>query len=161
MRKGIALAIDTTVVIILAVVVLVILISLLLLVSGPTQSEFQARLTQSQVCGNYRNVDTKCEGGSKYAQFVSDGNNENLLKNLNLACHTLRISQCTGTEDTAASESCIKACCPACSQSSDQNTPSAESDCKSPNFCIPSRECAKSATGKCSTGQTCCAETKI
>ena len=155
MKKGIALAIDTTVIIILAVVVLVILISLLLLVSGPTQSEFQARLTQSQVCGNYRNVDTKCEGGAKYAQFVSDSNNENLLKNLNLACHTLRISQCTGTEDTAAGESCIKACCPACSQSSSQDTGS-ESACS--GTCVRANQCTARGTGSCDGGFVCCAE---
>ena len=107
MKKGISLAIDTTIIIILAVVVLAVLIGIFFLVAGPTQDEFKARLTQSQVCGAYRNVDIDCDG-KEYSNYAKD--NENLLKELATACTTLKISGCSGTADIR----CIKACCPGC-----------------------------------------------
>ncbi len=110
MKKGISLAIDTTVIIILAVVVLAVLIGIFFVVIGPVGPEISARIKQTQVCNAYRSFDADCDG-KEYTQYARDSKNENLLKELGTACNTLRISGCS---TDSASYTCIKACCTGC-----------------------------------------------
>ena len=107
-RKGISLPINIMVILILAVIVLVVLIGLFFMVAGPTQAEIKARLTQTQVCNAYRNVDVGCDDQTKHDEFAA--NNEELLKELGDACNTLRISGCS----SPASLTCIQSCCIGC-----------------------------------------------
>ena len=110
MKKGISLAIDTTIIIILAVVVLAVLIGIFFMAVGPTQTEIGARLKQTQACNTYRGFDADCDG-KEYNDYIKNSDNEKLLKELGTACSTLKASGCY---PNTASRNCVFACCTGC-----------------------------------------------
>ncbi len=154
--KGISLAIDTTIIIILAVVVLAVLIGIFFLVAGPTGDTFKAELTRNSNCNAYRNVDAECNSQKKYEEFKGNSNNENLLKELNKACNTLKKPSCSAS-DTPAGLQCIKACCIGCG--------GAEKKCEDLGGICAFSSCdklqptpGKPLNGQCPEGRTCCSK---